>query len=233
MINGRQVVGRTEPSRITIQPAAQPSSWSVQGDGELLYVFLPSLLLERIAEDQDLPPGKAALAARLGIADAELARLMRALSREVERPGGTTSMLSEALIVQLASQMLLRHSESGRPAPRTRVVHPFSTQLCRRLDEYLRAHLADAVSIGDLAAFAGVSRSHFIHRFRVSFGTTPHRYLVALRIERAKDHLANGLCPLEVAGLTGFADQAHLTSVFRRWTGSTPALFRREHSGRR
>jgi AraC family transcriptional regulator len=232
VVEGRRDRGRTEPGRITIQPAASPSSWSVEGDGELLYVFLPSPLLETVAEEQDLPPASAVPAARFGVEDAALARLLTAISQEVGRGSACTTMRAEALVLHLASELLDRHHGGGHPIIRARVVHPFSALLRRRIDDYLEARLADGVSIADLAAFAGISRSHFIHRFRMSFGTTPHRYLVSLRIERAKALLMSGLSPLEVACLTGFADQSHLTSVFRRWTGSTPAAFRREHRRR-
>jgi transcriptional regulator GlxA family with amidase domain len=63
-------------------------------------------------------------------------------------------------------------------------------------------------------------------------GVTPHQYLAAQRIERAKQLLrSTSLTPSEVALSTGFADQSHFTKVFRRIAGTTPGRFRAERVG--
>ena len=55
---------------------------------------------------------------------------------------------------------------------------------------------------------------------------TPHQFLVSMRIAEARRLLAAGLAPAEVAAMTGFADQSHLTRRFRSRIGFTPGRYR-------
>ncbi|WP_407700199.1 helix-turn-helix domain-containing protein [Steroidobacter agaridevorans] len=73
-----------------------------------------------------------------------------------------------------------------------------------------------------------LSRFHFCRVFRLSVGTSPREYLLQLRLQRAKALLkdsSSSVC--EIAGICGFADQSHLTRMFRRRVGATPARWRK------
>ena len=60
-----------------------------------------------------------------------------------------------------------------------------------------------------------------------TLGMTPHAYLVQRRLALARSLLAGGQSIAEAATAAGFADQAHLTRVFRRCLGYTPAAYAR------
>ena len=77
-----------------------------------------------------------------------------------------------------------------------------------------------------LACCAGVSRYHLIRVFSEETGLTPHRYLQAVRANRARDLLAAGVDPAEVAARSGFADQAHMGRVYKSFYGITPGSYR-------
>jgi AraC family transcriptional regulator len=80
----------------------------------------------------------------------------------------------------------------------------------------------------DVARACGLSRGHFTKAFRVATGLTPHQWLQRYRVDKAKTLLLNPSSSIaEIAGACGFADQSHLTRVFSRLVGSTPALWRR------
>ena len=64
-------------------------------------------------------------------------------------------------------------------------------------------------------------------QFRRAWGTSPHRYLVLRRLERARRAIAAGESLASAAILAGFADQAHLTRQFKRAYGITPGRWRR------
>jgi len=82
--------------------------------------------------------------------------------------------------------------------------------------------------LSELADAAGLSAFHFAKLFKQSTGSSPHQYILQRRLERAKELLRNPQMSLsEVSQHTGFADQSHLTNVFRRFVGVTPAKFRR------
>jgi transcriptional regulator GlxA family with amidase domain len=61
--------------------------------------------------------------------------------------------------------------------------------------------------------------------FRRVFGTTPHAYLTAIRLERARALLAAGMRSADVWSATGFVDQAHFSRWFKRRYGITPAAY--------
>jgi transcriptional regulator GlxA family with amidase domain len=95
---------------------------------------------------------------------------------------------------------------------------------------YIDANLGSAVSVGELARSVGLSNSHFSRAFKGSLGVSPRRYVVRMRVERAKLIMGStnqSLC--DISADCGFADQAHLTRCFRRVVGMTPSVWRRLH----
>jgi AraC-like DNA-binding protein len=92
--------------------------------------------------------------------------------------------------------------------------------------EFMRAQLAERLSLDALAAVAGLSPFHFLRAFKARHHATPQQALMALRLFDAKQRLAAGEAPAQVAAASGLADQAHLTRTFVRRYGVTPARYR-------
>ncbi|MBX9826337.1 MAG: helix-turn-helix transcriptional regulator, partial [Xanthobacteraceae bacterium] len=70
---------------------------------------------------------------------------------------------------------------------------------------------------------------HFIRSFKQAAGIPPHQFMIRLRVDRAKEMLAEGdLSIAEVASQTGFGSPIQLTRAFRRVVGTTPSAFRRD-----
>lgn len=63
--------------------------------------------------------------------------------------------------------------------------------------------------------------------FREATGLSPHHYLIQVRVERARQLLAEGAIPSMTALMTGFADQSHFTYHFKKHLGITPANYQR------
>jgi AraC-like DNA-binding protein len=98
----------------------------------------------------------------------------------------------------------------------------------RRVRDHIDAHLTENVTLEALAEIAGLSRCHFARAFKQSVGTAPHAYLLQRRLERAERLLKESdvsLC--QVALDSGFSDQSHFSSCFRRHFGESPRSFRR------
>lgn len=95
----------------------------------------------------------------------------------------------------------------------------------RRALDYLHAKYSEKVHLAELAHVAGLSKFHFVRIFRLQTGTSPHSYLIGVRIERAKKRLEQGESPVEVALACGFSDQSHLTNVFKRVIGTSPCRY--------
>ena len=91
---------------------------------------------------------------------------------------------------------------------------------------FIRAHRSDALSLEDICAACGLSRSYLIRAFRQHFGLTPHGYLLDQRVQLARARLRQGRAIAEVAQEAGFADQAHLQRAFKQHLAATPGHYR-------
>jgi AraC-like DNA-binding protein len=93
--------------------------------------------------------------------------------------------------------------------------------------EYIATHLADPISLPDLARAAGLTRMHFAAQFKAATGLRPREYVLRHRIAHAKTLLLESELKLvEIALASGFQTQAHFTTVFKKLTFSTPYEWR-------
>jgi AraC-like DNA-binding protein len=98
----------------------------------------------------------------------------------------------------------------------------------RRLVEYIDTHVAERISLHQLARMAGLSSGHFSRAFKQTFGVPAHSYLIRRRVEFAKTVMLSTQLPLsDIALNCGLSDQSHFTRVFRRIVGETPYAWRR------
>ncbi|RQS16234.1 AraC family transcriptional regulator [Burkholderia sp. Bp9002] len=96
-----------------------------------------------------------------------------------------------------------------------------------RIDQWLRARLAEPLRIADLAEHCGYGMRRFHQLFVDAFGETPHRYLQRLRLDAAVILLADGRHALaDIAGQVGFADQSAFTHAFTKRFGIAPGRWR-------
>ncbi|WP_302079585.1 helix-turn-helix domain-containing protein [Rhizobium oryzicola] len=98
----------------------------------------------------------------------------------------------------------------------------------------LRAHVEERIShtitLDELAKLVKLSTSYFSAAFKVTFGTSPHAYVLSRRVAHAKHLMLTSDAPLcQIALDCGLSDQAHLSRVFRKLTGVTPSMWRRYH----
>lgn len=105
------------------------------------------------------------------------------------------------------------------------------TRAVRRALGLLRERTTEAITLDELAAHARLDKFRLCRAFRAEVGLPPHAYLIELRVLRAKELLAAGTLPRDVAPLVGFYDQSQLTRHFRRIVGTTPGRFTRELRG--
>ena len=98
----------------------------------------------------------------------------------------------------------------------------------RRAQAVLLANLETGRASRAIARELGLSPDHFTRAFREAVGLPPHQWRISARIETAKTLIATGSSSLaEIAVACGFSDQAHLTRMFKREEGVSPAAWRR------
>ena len=119
----------------------------------------------------------------------------------------------------------LAHLSSLPSAARAR--RGLSEGALRRIEEHIAANLDKTLDIDELAAIVRMSSSHFTRSFHKSVGVTPHRYVIQIRVMRARELLITTRLPLtEIALTTGFSDQSHFSRRFHEIVGVPPGTFR-------
>ena len=98
----------------------------------------------------------------------------------------------------------------------------------RKVKDYIDAHIAGPVLVGELCALIQRSEAHFSRSFKRTFGESPHAFVIRRRLELAAQYMLDTDASLsDISVQCGFTDQAHLCKLFRQVTGQTPALWRR------
>jgi AraC family L-rhamnose operon transcriptional activator RhaR len=151
----------------------------------------------------------------------QLEPVIAQLSHEVRSDDPHSDILAESLFVQLAVA-LWRHRipiNCDHLPARSRFGHVLA---------YLRHHCTADVSIEDVAHRSGYSLRTFMRTFREVTGTTPHSYLVQLRIGHAKRAIRTTNDSITaIAFASGFHDSNYFSSCFSKMTGLSPSEYRR------
>jgi len=141
------------------------------------------------------------------------------IRREIAVGDHASSMVLEGLVLELVGE-LARKGESK--------LSDTAPVWLRRAKDMIHDHWNRSLSIGDVAAEAGVHPSQLNRAFRAYMNQTPGEYLRKVRMERATRQVLAGDLPLKaIATQAGFADQAHFTREFRRRHGVPPIEMRR------
>jgi AraC family transcriptional regulator len=103
-----------------------------------------------------------------------------------------------------------------------------SRRKLHRLIDFIDAHLAGDLTLEAMAAEIDMSPYYLARVFKSTIGQSPHQYVLARRVEHAKNLLRNTAMPIaDVAFSAGFSSQSHLSHWFRRIIGVSPAAYRR------
>ena len=151
----------------------------------------------------------------------QLEPLIAQLTCEARSDDPCSDILAESLFIQLAVA-LWRHRfpiDCDHLPARSRFGHVLA---------YLRHHCTADVNIDDVAHRSGYSVRTFARTFREVTGTTPHNYVVQLRISRAKRAIRMTSDSItEIAFASGFHDSNYFSACFSKMTGLTPSEYRR------
>jgi AraC-like DNA-binding protein len=101
-----------------------------------------------------------------------------------------------------------------------------------RVRRHIDTRLSSSIRLRDMAEVAMLSQGHFCRAFKVSFGETPHAFVIRQRIRLAQTLMLGSRDTLsQIAYACGLTDQAHLTRLFRRLVDDTPLNWRRTWQG--
>jgi AraC family transcriptional regulator len=159
--------------------------------------------------------------------DPLLAEIAHAIASELRVQTSAGNLLVEALAGSLAARLVQKHisASSAQSLPRREGLD--RRRLSRVLD-YIEANLEGDLTIDRMASIACLSRHYFARSFKQAVDQSPHRYVSAKRLERAKALLIQSDRSLvDIALALSFSCQANFTRAFRQVTGQTPGQYRR------
>ncbi len=174
---------RKRPGTITTcLPGIRPATRSVKPHHVVACMVSPWFLHEVEAELDRRPT--AAIHAVHGTDDAALRNLMLLLVQEAEAGGVSGKVYAESLSVALATRLLFvgRSLQQRCGAKVSTLPRP----ILRRVIDRMEAGLGSDLTLAALATESGYSRAHFARMFKAATGRTPHRYLLDLRLRKAR-----------------------------------------------
>jgi AraC-like DNA-binding protein len=132
----------------------------------------------------------------------------------------------------LAHQLLQFYETIRERATRLPAIRQSTREeLFRRLlvgRDYLHSHSSGPVSLAAVARSACLSPFHFHRGFTQAFERTPHAYLTALRLERARATIESGSTVLDACLNAGFSSPSAFCRLFRSHYGEAPSEVRRK-----
>jgi len=192
---------------------------------DLLYCAFDHALVSEVRHEieGEAPPS---LGLRSCVRDHAVSEILNLLLGEVELGGVSTRLYVDSLAHALTVRFLFL---GERTQQQTRGPVTLTRRKLSRVEELIESRLDADLSLQELAAEVGYSRSHFLRAFHATTGVTPHRYVLNRRIDRARQLLGEtNMSIAQVAYCCGFSSQAHLTLAFRKACGLTPGEYRRE-----
>lgn len=217
------------PRRICLTPGETTARWQHSGHPEILQVYLRQSLYEAaVSEMYGCDPSGAELVPRFAILDPLLEQLAIAITNALRDGTSEDGLYIDTLAQMLAVHLARMHCSRSRAA-RTPRIEAISGPKIRRLIDFIEDNLDGDLSLEAMAAEVIVSPRYLPRAFKTAIGQSPHRYVLARRIERAKELLRNTDMPIvDVALASGFSSQSHLSNWFLREVGISPAAYRRQ-----
>jgi AraC family transcriptional regulator len=207
---------------VFLTPADSPATWSKESPSRHVGVYFDADLFDGGDEDASPLPGSVAL---FNVAVPGLGPLVDQLAAELQ----DKNLLNAEAIDSLGRLVLIRIARHlrGRSATSRALAPP----ALERLRDYVVEHLGQRLLVADLARQVNLSPNHFAHSFAEQTGRSPHRFVLALRLERATQLLERSKSSLaDIAQDCGFANQQHLNNAMRRHLGTTPGRYRAERA---
>jgi AraC-like DNA-binding protein len=134
--------------------------------------------------------------------------------------------LAEADIITAVASVLATAAGLAKSAPSRSV----PIQALQRVRDKLAGDPATSSRVDELERIAGLDRWTLARDFRAAFGTSPRRFRTMRQLDHVRKSVASGASLAEAALAAGFADQSHMSRMFKRAYGMTPLNWAKRHA---
>ena len=224
---------RSTPDMASVVSPALPLRMRSQDDADQIMVRIERGLLERQCAQHLGHELRRPIEFELGMdlsspGGQSWCGLVRYLVSELDREKNVfTSPLTRAHVEQLVIATLLLAQPHRYREELTCPGRSIAPAFVRRVEEYIAAHADEALTIGDLAAHAGISTSTLFAGFREFRDTSPMSHLRQVRLQRVREALQSAssgdATVTEVALRWGFTHLGRFASDYKRWFGESPS----------
>jgi len=223
--------GRVPAGMIQITAPGTPVSVTFQSAYDVLHLFVPQSVLARCYEARFGHPhdGPIVLDDPRPFGDPAVERLAQALALAHANDACVSHMFCESVTTAIVARLVAQHFSQVMmtgPLP-SRQLSPLPQWRLRRAIEFIDAHLSRPLTLEEIARSVGLTRMYFAAQFRRATGVRPQEFVQRRRVELAQEILRREQCSvLDVAMHCGFRSQAHFTTVFKRFVGRPPLVWR-------
>jgi two-component system response regulator YesN len=103
-----------------------------------------------------------------------------------------------------------------------------SNELVRTMIDYVHENLHQDVSLYAASEKLYANSSYLSRLFKQEIGKSFSTYVTEVKMERARELLANGAKVYDAAKLLGYGDVSYFTKIFRKFWGVTPGEIKRQ-----
>ena len=200
---------RCRPHSVTFSPAGEEHRNDFENTAaHCLIIDVPPNIVER---------ADSALRTPFEEHSGQLAAIAERVLREVHTSDSASPLAIEGLVMEMIAVASRREHKPEREVP----------PAIRRVRDLLEARFAESLQLDEIAAAIDRHPVYIATRFRRAYGETIGACVRRLRIARVQHELASTSRPIaDIALSAGFANQSHMTRLFHKATGMTPAVYR-------
>lgn len=214
-------------NEIVVTPAGIKSGWRWHEKSKCIVITLNPKKLETFTQSEmgvlltdqqlcDLPQFE----------DSDLTTAALMLLDALRTAGAGSAIMFESLARVFLVKLVQKYGDD-----RTREIEfssSFTANHYKRVLDYVSDNFREPIQVEDMARYAGFSEAHFSRLFKSVIGDSPYQFLMRYRVERAEKMMRDRSKPLiNVALECGFADQPHLTRIFKQYRNVTPNAWRK------
>ena len=192
----------------------------------LILAIQPVLMSWR--KDLEIDFASVQLHQKVGLNDEGVCQTLVTMKQEIEAPGINSAVYVDTLLFLLLTRLMRCASDLAEPRQPSYVKGGLPNWRLKRAIERLESNPASMPTLTEVAELIGLHPATFCRSFKQSMGLSPHRYLLAHRVNRAKEMMNDQHLSLtDIALDCGFSSSSQFSVVFKKITGMSPREFRR------